>query len=469
MSALPLCLLITSCAAAPKDSGDFRPLENEFAVAGSSLEGDAGFPPGEGEAPRVSAGSRNPPSISLETAVRQALSWHPSIDQAVGRLNQQTEEVAGARGGYLPKISGGIRSVYDNDDDRIRPELTVSASQPIYDFGKVSSTVKAEMANVGASRAELLIAIDTVIRDTAHAFIETQRNQQLLDVAKDQVEGVEAIADLVRQRTSNGASTRSDEVQAEARVQTARSRVLEIDAQLSRWETTLATLIGSHGAAVPVGDVPSWLLSSCEVVEPEWSRVPAIIRAEAQLERAQAELRLSRAQLFPTLSVQADAGQSLDGSSLGGGTRDSDLTIGLNLSGSLYDGGTSLARRRAASHALGAAQAMRETARIETLQELTNARSQTANMKQLLASLSSRSEMMRETRNLYRRQYVDLGTRTLLDLLNAEQELHQAQFDAVNTTHDLRRLNVDCLFSSGTSREAFALDGMTLRGVPLRL
>ena len=68
---------------------------------------------------------------------------------------------------------------------------------------------------------------------------------------------------------------------------------------------------------------------------------------------------------------------------------------------------------------------------------------------------------------LYRLQHFDLGSRTLLDLLNAEQELFQIQFEEVNAEHDMRRLNVTCLHQSGTLRDAFSLTGTELQGTAL--
>lgn len=472
-SILPLCLVLASCTTQPDDTAGLAPLESQAPMHDSAAAAETEqTPPTRGQTAENTSTSSpsHGSSVTLQEAVRKALSWHPSIDEAVGRLNQRTQEIAVARAGYLPQVSGGIRSVYDSNHEDIRPKLTVAASQMVYDFGKVSSSVKAETAGVEVVRAQLLMTIDNVIRDTAYAFVETQRYRALLDVAEDQMAGVEAIAKLVRRRSDGGASTRSDEVQAEARVQAARSRVLEISAQLSRWQTTLASLTGSAGSIRPDENVPAWLLRVCETSAPDWSRLPATMRAEAEQKEAAAQLQHSRAQIFPTVSLEADAAYDLNGSDGGitGVSDDPDFTVGLNVSGKLYDGGATLARRDAAGYALKAADAARENARVEALQALTNARNQTANMKQLLTSLSSRSDMMRETRDLYRRQYVDLGTRTLLDLLNAEQELHQAQFDIANTRHDLRRLNIDCLFNSGTSRSAFALDGMTVRGVSLR-
>ena len=74
---------------------------------------------------------------------------------------------------------------------------------------------------------------------------------------------------------------------------------------------------------------------------------------------------------------------------------------------------------------------------------------------------------MRETGRLYRIQYLEMGTRTLVDLLNAEQELQQVRFEAVNIRQNLRRLQVDCLFLSGRMRDAFHLSGTSVRGVML--
>lgn len=74
---------------------------------------------------------------------------------------------------------------------------------------------------------------------------------------------------------------------------------------------------------------------------------------------------------------------------------------------------------------------------------------------------------MRETGRLYRIQYVEMGTRTLVDLLNAEQELQQVRFQAVDIAQTLRRLQVDCLFLSGRMRDAFHLSNTTVRGVTL--
>jgi adhesin transport system outer membrane protein len=120
-----------------------------------------------------------------------------------------------------------------------------------------------------------------------------------------------------------------------------------------------------------------------------------------------------------------------------------------------------------ATQALGASQAAEARARVDILRNLTEASSQISSKESLYRSLSVRQTTMRQTRDLYQTQYIELGTRSLLDLLNADQELHAARFDISNIKYDLHRLNIDCTFSAGQIRKAFALEGQTVQGVPL--
>ncbi|MDX6806913.1 TolC family protein [Terrihabitans rhizophilus] len=410
-------------------------------------------------------------ALGLQAAVDRAVDWHPAVAEAVGRLNQSSAEIAIARAGYRPQISTGMNSRYNSyDRDGWRPRLNVTGSQMLYDFGKVSSEVGAREALENVSRAQLLVAVDTLIRDTAQAVIEVQRSRALRAVAEEQLEGIRAIADLVSQRSGQGASTRSDDIQARARVEAAQSTLLQIEAEVSRWEGILAAFMGATGGTFAVDEnVPPWLMSSCTSAgNLDWSRVPAMMEADARREEAVALLKGSRANSLPTVSLEAGAGYDLNENSFSRQSRDQeDFNIGLNVSSKLYEGGAGGARREAASHALIAAEAARENARFQVNRSLAEARGQLSDLSRLQASLASRSAMMAQTRDLYRQQYFELGTRTLLDLLNSEQELHSAMFDTVNTAHDVRRLNTDCLFNSGQTRQAFRMGGKTVRGVAL--
>ncbi|MGU3401568.1 TolC family outer membrane protein [Brucellaceae bacterium D45D] len=402
----------------------------------------------------------------MKSAVRKAISWHPSVDEETGRIYQAEERIRAAKSGYYPKLNAGVDSGYrSNNREGWRPNFNVSASQVLYDFGKVSSSVGIEQAGKGISRARLLLAIDDLSRDTANAVVEVQRYRSLATLAQAQVDGIRRIAGLVRERTDKGASTMSDKTQADARVESALATQLQYQSELSRWQVMLGALIGV-GSPNPTDDAPTWLAKACDIVAPDWEEVPALLEAQAAKDEAKAQLAASRAEGFPTVTLDASTDYDLNASrdNTSGNDRQPEYTVGISVSSSLYNGGQTGARKRAAAYALQSAEAAISTARFNIQRNLMESRSQIGALSRLQRSLESRAGMMVKTRDLYRDQYLELGTRTLLDLLNAEQELHESRFQIANTLHDLRRLNISCLYNSGKIRHGFDINPAMLRG-----
>lgn len=413
--------------------------------------------------PLAESGAPSAP-LTLEQAVRRAIEWHPSVEVAVGQLGQSEADVGVAKAGYRPHVRAGVSPGWEiSDGMRWRPQLQVSASQMLYDFGKVRSEVDAAEASARESRALLLAAVDDLVRDTAYAVIETQRYKALLVAAQDQLAAIEEISRLVKQRAAKGATTRAEAVQAEARVEDAQSTILQIRSELERWRNTLAHVVGGAGLPDVADDMPAWHQRACAASTPDWNQAPQVLRYVARHDQAEANLRQARAQAYPTATFEVSGVSYLRDPIRG----NSDVTVGVSLSSNLFDGGATRSRRESAALALRAADAALDNARNDASRALSEARAQVASLGEALDILSNRQGNMQETSKLYRYQYFDLGTRTLVDLLNAEQELHQARFDYINRQHDLRKLNADCLYSAGLTRDAFALTGMRLRGATL--
>jgi outer membrane protein, adhesin transport system len=403
--------------------------------------------------------------LSLEAAIRQAVAWHPNVTAAAATFDARGADVDVARAGYLPRVSAGVAAGYDNRfGSAWRPRPQVSATQMLYDFGKVRSAVDAAQAGTRVGRADLLIAIDGLIRETGYAIVEVQRNAALHDIAQEQLSRISEISGLVADRVAKGASTRSDGLQAQSRVAAAKATLAQIEAEQRRWKSNLAYLLGGEDKPITISpDMPDWLMGSCSAGVRDWSAVPTVMRAEAQREQAAADLRRTRADRLPTVSLAGDAAIDMGAPF----TDRSAYSVGLSVSSTVFGGNAVRARVRSADHSLTAADAAARYARTDTGQRFAEARQQIASLTRLLDTVNLREAEMAETGKLYRVQYLEMGTRTLVDLLNAEQELHQARFDAVNTEHELRRLQLDCLYYSGRSRDAFGLTGSSIRGVTL--
>jgi len=457
--AVHLGLALSGCAAmAPKpepgkDGSDLPTgsiTRNTMAVA-PKRPATAGSSSEQGDDPAVAT------SLTLESAVRRAVAFNPNIKEAKGRLAEQQEQVNVARAGYFPRIQGGLTSNVDSIyGTEFAPAVNLTASQMIFDFGKVAGSVAAADAGKAMRDAELLIETDIAVKDTADALIEVQRNRALAKAAAEQVAGLAAIGTLVRQRVEKGGSSRSDETQTEARIEAAQATLTQYQTQRARWEASLTYLTGGARIADVAADVPAWVRQACDKTATELGHVPRVALADAARRQAIAELRQSKAQALPTVSLKGEASYDLVERGSNEALR---YTIGLAATGSLYEGGATTARRRAAAHREAAARSAIDTARLETGRDLAQAKSETAGLQQLLPGFATRKKWSGETRDLYQRQYLDLGTKTLLDLLNAEFELHAVEFERINTEHDLRKLGIDCLFEAGLARSSFSIGG----------
>jgi len=312
--------------------------------------------------------------------------------------------------------------------------------------------------------------VDDLARDTAYAWIETRRYEQLMVIAREQIRGVGDIAGMARQRSDMGASTRSDVVQAESRVESARATLEEYQSQYERWRSTLAALMGRITPPALAEDSPAALNQACKRPSQGDDRLPAVLMALAQRAQGQAELAQAKAEAYPTLSLQPQVNHYLDNDYNRDNSRMDRTQAGiyLNVEVPIYQGGAISARSRAAGHALTAADSAEDAARLQARRGLAEAMAQTSGLGRRLTSLEARQVSIQEARMLYGRQYLDLGTRPLLDLLNAEQEIYQSRFELAGTRSDLLRLDVDCLYNTGALRTAFGLEGRNLQGVEIQ-
>ena len=402
--------------------------------------------------------------ITIDEAAREAVSWHPSVEEAKARLDERSILVDVAEAGYMPQISGGIGTGYNNlSQSRWRPRASLSVSQMLYDFGKVRGSVDSAKAGTEIGRAQLLLSVDSLIRDTSYAVIELQRSGALRAIAADQLESVGSIRTLVQRRFEEGAATKADMLQVEARVQAAQATIQEIETEEQRWQTALAHFLGREAAPPISPEVPDGFMQYCAFQDPDWSAIPAMQEVEAQRDQATAERKRSRAENLPTVSLGASGSADINDPF---GDRE-ELNFGINISTSLFNGGANRARSRGADYALSAAIAAEARVRNQVSRTLRETQNQAFGLGRVLDTLTFRETSMRETGMLYRMQYLELGTKTLVDLLNAEQELHQVRFDRMNTQQDLRRLQIDCMVNSGSARAAFGLAGADIRGIRL--
>lgn len=406
--------------------------------------------------------------LDMNQAVRAAVQTHPAVRGAREQVRQAGEGVAAARAGYRPRITLGV----DGDTSRFRNSsydsrhvyiAQLSASQMLYDFGKVAGATHQAEAGVRATEAQVELVRDEIILNTAQAWVNAHLQQALVAIAREQLAAVTSISALVAERVAKGATSRSDIEQANSRVEALRSHLLGAEAEAQRASLALMHLTGRAAPVMIVGDIPMALRNTaCDASAA--GEAPAIRVAQARRDEARAQLQIARADRLPTVSLDGSVGYALtDGSRLYGEHRTTGQ-VGVNLSMPLYQGGATQARERGAIYQLRAYEDAVRQARLETQQGLADARSQVQGWARREPVLEARVNSINATRELYRQQYLQLGTRSLLDLLNAEQEYHSARVDQAQGVYSQYRLAIQCLYHGDRLAVTFGLDGVEASG-----
>ncbi|MBB4867629.1 adhesin transport system outer membrane protein [Pseudomonas nitritireducens] len=394
--------------------------------------------------------------LDLWQAVTLAVETYPSIRDAAAQVDQQREGIDVAKAGYLPTIQTGLNTgkqgAYGNGQS-----LSLSASQMIYDFGKVSSSVRSAEAGVRVQQFQLMATTDEVARQSALTLVEVSHYSDLLGVANGQIDGIKRLRELARQRASEGASTQADLIQAQSRVEAAQSSLMAIQTQLQQQRIKLRIMIGRDIPEPGVSVPESRLLQAVQGIEPTPEYPVSVRLAEVEVEAAQAQLSLAKSNTMPTFTVDGGVSKYMGNAGEMAGDRVYTLTVGVKHD--LFAGGAPSARVRGAGQAVRAAEERIYTKKLEASDEWTALQQQMNGLQERLKVLAEREKNIHDTQQLYREQYLSLGTRTLLDLLNTEQEIFQARSDLVNARHELWAAQVSFINATGHMHDIFQIKG----------
>ncbi|MDK2108445.1 TolC family protein, partial [Acinetobacter baumannii] len=251
--------------------------------------------------------------ISLIDAIQYAVQRNPSVSQAISTLAGQNAGIDYAKAGYYPQISGGITTGDLSSGERGRQLLTLSATQMLYDFGKVKSGVSVEKAKLQVEQANVLVSIDDIALDVAQTIVNIQRYLQLNKIAEQQIAGIQRIQEIANLRANAGISSQADPIQAQTYLESAQSTLIAQQSLLRKYQQHLRTLIG-----VDVFNkswiIPDDLVKQSDLYgEPEFNTIPKMIAAQAGVEVAKAQKQQTRLTRYPTLAVKGSVSQAING------------------------------------------------------------------------------------------------------------------------------------------------------------
>ncbi|WP_415903111.1 TolC family outer membrane protein [Neptuniibacter sp. QD29_5] len=386
-------------------------------------------------------------STSLESVVAEGLSNSPEVQRAINARNAVYQEVRQAKAGYLPSVDleAGIGYEWTNntttrangdDVELTRGEGRLSLRQMIFDGFATSSEVKRQKARSISADKRVIESAETYALDAARAYIELNRRTVLLQQAKENLFNHVKIYDQIKRRSESGMGALASIQQAEGRLAlaevntlAAENNLLDAKANYQRVTGLMAPEELVYPEMVNV-TIPE---SLDEATEAALSNHPTLQVAEADTEAAVAQYNAAKRNYYPRVDFEVDRtwNNNLDGVE---GVNE-DLTAMFRLRYNLYNGGADQARVRQTQHQIEEAKSIQGQSHREVLQSIELSWNAYSILSRQLPFLEQHVASSQETRNSYQKQF-NIGQRSLLDLLDTENEVFSSKNDLTNALHD---------------------------------
>ena len=381
---------------------------------------------------------------TLEEALAAAYADNPALEAARAALRATDERVPQALSAWRPTVemSGTAASQAfqtnsrgaDRRQHRDPRSLSFSVTQRLFRGGRTWAATREAEDSVLAQRARLTATEQNVLLSAVRAYVDVVRDQAVLAFNRNNEQVLTRQLEATQDRFRVGEVTRTDVSQAESRLAQATADRIEAQGDLVTSRAVYRNVIGRapgnlEGPRAPM-DLP---VSEAQAMEQSLTHDPDVRAAEYDTRAAAHNVDEVRGELLPSLSLGGSANVSLD---FGGeNTRTESYQATLSLDVPLYQRGSVHSRLRQAKQLAGQSRLLVDQARRDAIEavseaweDLETARAQiTAFEAAIQAAAVALEGVQREA---------EVGSRTVLDVLDAEQELLDARVDLVRAQRD---------------------------------
>lgn len=385
---------------------------------------------------------------TLADAIALAYQTNPTLQGQRASQRALDESIVQARSGLRPQVSASADIAAadgQNDGDAGRSSgAGVTVSQPLYTGGRVSSQITAAEADVLTGQQGLRGVEASIIQAVITAYVDVRRDQERLRISQENVAVLQRQLDEARARFEVGEITRTDVAQAEARLAASKASLASAQAQLAISRAAYAAVVGQNpGDLNAEPSLEAFLPPAIEgAFETAEQNNAEILGAEYAERASAARVATARSARRPTVTASGTVGWDASTSPLspgGAGGAFDDYQRGVSgrvaVSVPLFTGGLISSQVRAAEERNNADRQTIEETRRGVLRTVSQAWNSLVGAR---ANLAANEEQVRAAKIAFEgvRQEAQVGLRTTLDVLNAEQELRNAELSLVNARRD---------------------------------
>lgn len=376
---------------------------------------------------------------TLQDAVKYMLQSHPEIrSQGYNRLARNLE-VRQAKAGYLPTIDLFAGTGFDRQHqplfDTTYPDYaTVSIRQNVFRFFGTESEVERQEARVRSQAYLLQGTSENIALQAARVYLGVLRNQELYDLAQENLVNHRRIVDQVKLRSETGVDRKADLDQAMGRLALAQSNLVAAQANLADATTDFQATIGylpgnltrpeSLGSAIP-GTME-------ETEQLALKNNPAIKSSQADLEARNSQYKTARSQLYPSFDVALDYNWKNDVDIPG---HESDFVAMATVSFNIFNGGWNKARIGQTTYEIYEAEEISRNTKRQAVQSIRLSWQSNKTSTERVTYLEEYVKASGQTADAFAAQW-NIGRRTMFDLLDTQAEFINAKASLVNAKYD---------------------------------
>lgn len=383
-------------------------------------------------------------SATLAEAVDRTIKTNPEILIDASQKLATDQAVKEAQGGYFPKVdlnSGIGREWSENTTTRNRPggddtltrrEAGLSLTQLIYDGSATISEVERQKSRSNAAAHKVMGTSEQIGLKAIEAYLNVLRREELLKLAQINLTAHEKTFEQIKLRSDTGVARKADLEQASARLYLSQANTISAEANLREANIAYNRVVGVMPDTLTKPEAVATPASVDEALRVAIEQNPVLKSAMSDIEAAQAQQRAAGSLMKPRvhLDVGVNANMDMDGVDF----KDNDRYAMIRMNYNLFHGGADAAR--IAQTSIQTQESIDTKNRTERqLEESTRlSYNSWVTSQERLPKLKATVDAAERTRDAYQKQF-SIGQRTLLDLLDSENEVYTDRSNLVDTEY----------------------------------
>lgn len=397
-------------------------------------------------------------AISLSDAATAALQNDPRLVAADQSVQASAANVDVARAGYRPTVNASVEggrsrlytsAVFPIPGSRNPLAWGVVASQPLYTGGLVGAQIDSARSQLDGAREFENGTRQQLLLNAGAAYLDVIRDRAIIELNRTTVETLTQAQTDTAKRFKAGEATKTDVAQADARVHEAQASLQRAIANAAVGAATFRRVIGRDPDALDAGWPDFPVPTSLDAALTKADDTPGVRAANAETRAARAQISAAKSGYLPRLSIEGEASDADDQQFTF--DRQTYWSIQLKATLPIYQGGATRARVSAARAQAAQAQAQADDMHRATVEAISQAWAQWQATAEVIKSYESDVAATELALDSVRKELA-AGTRTTLNLLDAERDYLSARVNLAVSRHDRAVAALQLLAATGELR-----------------